>query len=103
MPIYEYECKGCGDVFEEMQKMSDPPLKKCPHCGGKVNKLMSMNTFHLKGSGWYVTDYTSKNSPSDVGSKSESKSESSEKKPETTSSDTASAKKETKTETKTDV
>jgi putative FmdB family regulatory protein len=60
MPIYEYECRGCGQVTEKMQKMSDKPLKKCPCCGGKVDKLMSLNTFHLKGSGWYVTDYAKK-------------------------------------------
>ena len=64
MPIYEYECKGCGQVAEVLQKMSDPPLDKCPECGGKVNKLMSMNTFHLKGTGWYVTDYAGKKSGS---------------------------------------
>jgi len=60
MPIYEYECRKCGQIIEELQKFSDPPLKKCPDCGGKVNKLMSMNSFHLKGSGWYVTDYARK-------------------------------------------
>lgn len=60
MPIYEYECMSCGSVTEEWQKISDPPLQTCPHCSGKVKKLMSMNTFHLKGSGWYVTDYSKK-------------------------------------------
>lgn len=60
MPIYEYECEKCGEVIEILQKISDPPLKKCNHCGGKIRKLMSMNTFHLKGSGWYVTDYAGK-------------------------------------------
>jgi putative FmdB family regulatory protein len=62
MPIYEYECKSCGQLSEELQKFSDPPLKKCRECGGKVIKVMSMNTFHLKGSGWYVTDYAGKKS-----------------------------------------
>jgi hypothetical protein len=37
-------------------------LKKCPACGGRVAKLMSMNSFQLKGSGWYVTDYTGRKS-----------------------------------------
>lgn len=60
MPIYEYECKSCCQVMEELQKFSDAPLKKCPHCGGKMHKKMSLNSFHLKGSGWYVTDYASK-------------------------------------------
>jgi putative FmdB family regulatory protein len=62
MPIYEYECLHCGNITEEWQKISDPPLETCPHCHGRVKKLMSMNTFHLKGSGWYVTDYAKKNS-----------------------------------------
>lgn len=58
MPIYEYQCDGCGTVFEETQKMSDPPLKKHAACGSKkVKKLISSTSFQLKGSGWYVTDY----------------------------------------------
>ena len=60
MPIYEYQCKKCGETTEIMQKLSDPPLKVCPACGGRVAKLMSMNSFQLKGSGWYVTDYSSR-------------------------------------------
>jgi len=56
MPIYEYSCKRCGD-FEITQRISDAPLKKCPTCGAKVTKLISQSAFHLKGSGWYVTDY----------------------------------------------
>ncbi|MEW5722054.1 MAG: zinc ribbon domain-containing protein, partial [Thermodesulfobacteriota bacterium] len=63
MPIYEYECRSCGEVREVLQKISDQPVKKCPACGGKVHKLMSMNTFHLKGSGWYVTDYAGQKAP----------------------------------------
>lgn len=56
MPIYEYNCKRCGD-FEITQRISEDPLKKCPTCGTKVTKLISTSAFHLKGSGWYVTDY----------------------------------------------
>jgi len=62
MPVYEYECSQCHQVSEALQKVSDPPLKKCPHCGGKVKKIMSLNSFQLKGGGWYVTDYKGKNS-----------------------------------------
>jgi putative FmdB family regulatory protein len=62
MPVYEYECSKCKQVSEALQKFSDPPLKKCPHCGGKVRKIMSLNSFQLKGGGWYVTDYKGKNS-----------------------------------------
>lgn len=57
MPIYEYECTRCGGRFEMIQSFSDKPLKKCEQCGGKLHKLVSECAFHLKGSGWYVTDY----------------------------------------------
>lgn len=60
MPIYEYECTKCGQLTEVWQKFSDPPITKCESCKGKVRKLISQSTFHLKGSGWYVTDYASK-------------------------------------------
>ena len=60
MPIYEYECIKCHQTTEALQKFSDPPLSSCPHCKGKLKKLMSLNSFHLKGSGWYVTDYAGK-------------------------------------------
>lgn len=59
MPIYEYECPKCG-TFEVMRKISEKPLKKCPKCRSKVNKLVSQTSFQLKGTGWYVTDYSSK-------------------------------------------
>jgi len=57
MPIYEYECTNCGRIQEAFQKISDEPLTVCNNCQGKLNKLISQNSFHLKGSGWYVTDY----------------------------------------------
>ena len=57
MPIYEYRCQDCHHEFERMQKFSDPPVAACPACEGAVQKLISRSAFHLKGSGWYVTDY----------------------------------------------
>jgi putative FmdB family regulatory protein len=59
MPIYEYECTKCGHQTEIWQKFSDAPITKCETCKGKVKKLISQSTFHLKGTGWYVTDYAS--------------------------------------------
>lgn len=56
MPIYEYECKKCKKITEELQSFSDPPLKKC-RCGGKLVKLISLSSFQLTGTGWYATDY----------------------------------------------
>lgn len=64
MPIYEYQCEKCNSVCEALQKFSDPPLDACPECGGSMHKIMSMNAFHLKGQGWYVTDYKGKNTSS---------------------------------------
>jgi putative FmdB family regulatory protein len=60
MPIYEYECSKCGRIDEVLQKFSDKPLAKCKHCSGKLHKLISHSSFHLKGSGWYITDYANK-------------------------------------------
>ncbi len=57
MPIYEYRCTTCQHTFEVMQKFSDPPVKKCPKCKGKVEKLLSAPGLLFKGTGWYVTDY----------------------------------------------
>ena len=59
MPIYEYQCQKCGP-FEVTQRVSDPTLKRCPTCKGKVSKLISNTSFQLKGTGWYVTDYARK-------------------------------------------
>jgi len=60
MPIYEYRCENCG-TFEITQRITDKPLRRCPNCKkGKVTKLISSSSFQLKGSGWYQTDYASK-------------------------------------------
>lgn len=61
MPIYEYQCAACGQVVERWQKISEAPLTECAACGGSLHKLISSCAFHLKGSGWYVTDYAGKN------------------------------------------
>lgn len=60
MPLYEYQCRQCGELSEVMQRLSDPPLAACPSCGGDVKKLISAPAFQFKGSGWYVTDYARK-------------------------------------------
>jgi putative FmdB family regulatory protein len=83
MPLHEYECKKCGHRFERIQKFSDPPVKKCPECGGKVEQLLSAPAVRFKGSGWYVTDYAKRSGPSsgsDSGDKSESAKDSAEMK-----------------------
>jgi putative FmdB family regulatory protein len=58
MPIYEYRCGKCGKEHEVLQKVSEPPLTKCPACGKPaLQKLLSAAGFQLKGSGWYATDF----------------------------------------------
>jgi putative FmdB family regulatory protein len=82
MPIYEYECTKCGKIEEAWQKFSDKPLKTCKHCSGKLHRLISQSAFHLKGTGWYVTDYANKSkssSPQKKGKKVDTQPESSKK------------------------
>jgi putative FmdB family regulatory protein len=60
MPLYEYECDACRHRFEVIQKFSDPPVEKCPSCGGTVHKLQSAPAIQFKGAGFYITDYAKK-------------------------------------------
>lgn len=62
MPIYEYRCTQCGEVFEAFQKITDEPLTQCKFCSSRVEKLISQSSFQLKGSGWYLTDYAKRSS-----------------------------------------
>ncbi|UCG77805.1 MAG: FmdB family transcriptional regulator [Nitrospirota bacterium] len=87
MPIYEYKCSDCSEEMEFIQKFSDDPIEECPKCKGRLEKLISANSFVLKGSGWYKTDYVS-------GSQKSEQSDSKDKK----SDDKKSAGKEKKTE-----
>jgi putative FmdB family regulatory protein len=61
MPTYDYECLKCGKRFEVFQKMTDEPKKRCPTCRGKVRRLIGAGAGMIfKGSGFYITDYRSK-------------------------------------------
>jgi putative FmdB family regulatory protein len=73
LPLYEYECEKCHKVTEKIEKVNGPHLKKCPHCGGKVEQKVSRSAIQFKGSGWYVTDYAGKQAAADsaTGSNSE--------------------------------
>lgn len=60
MPTYEYDCVNCGR-FQVTQRITEPALAACPHCGGQVRRLISRNVgIIFKGSGFYTTDYRSK-------------------------------------------
>lgn len=98
MPLYEYQCKKCKHKFEKIQKFSDRPIRKCPECGGPVEKIQHAPAVQFKGTGWYVTDYGGKGEKTEK-SKSEASSDkdSSEKKESTAKDDGAKGKdKETK-------
>ena len=96
MPLYEYQCQKCSHRFERIQRFSDPMLKKCPECGGKLEQLISAPAVQFKGSGWYVTDYPKKSGGS--GSKSDSDGKGDASKAD--SSKDSSAKSEKKPESK---
>ncbi len=57
MPIYEYECDGCGYRFERHQSIASEPVKRCPHCRGPVRRVIYPVGIIFKGSGFYVTDH----------------------------------------------
>jgi putative FmdB family regulatory protein len=88
VPLYEYQCTKCNKRTEKIESVAGPHLKKCPHCGGKVERLQSAPAIQFKGSGWYVTDYASKKSGGD-GAPSE-KTDSKETSKETASKESAS-------------
>ena len=65
MPLYEYQCVKCGRRTEKIESVDGPHLKKCPHCGGKVERLVTAPAIQFKGAGWYVTDYAKKSGGGD--------------------------------------
>lgn len=80
MPLYEYECTKCHRKTEKIESVSGPHLKKCPHCGGKVEQAITAPSIQFKGSGWYVTDYAGKSPAKDTaGDKGSSEKVSAEK------------------------
>ncbi len=74
MPIYEYKCDGCGEVFEVLQCLSDPPPATHEACGStSVHRVMSAAAFVFKGDGWYITDYARKGKDGESGGGKKSK------------------------------
>jgi putative FmdB family regulatory protein len=99
MPTYRYECRSCGAIHEEFQGINDKPLRKCPKCGGRLDRLIGMGAgILLKGSGFHNTDYRS--SAYQEASKDASKGESAAPAAEKSSGADSGAKSETKSESK---
>ena len=92
MPLYEYQCKKCKHKFEKIQKFSDPPIRKCPKCGGPVEKVMHAPNVQFKGTGWYVTDYGGKDKSEKSKAEGSSDKTSSEKKESAAKDDGAKSK-----------
>jgi putative FmdB family regulatory protein len=90
MPLYDYRCEKCGEVFEVRQSFSDPTLTVHEGCGGNVKRMISVPALQFKGTGWYVTDYGRGGKTPATNGKSDGKSE----------SKSEPAKTETKTESK---
>ena len=104
MPIYEYRCSSCGFQKEYLQKVTDPVKTVCPECGKKTfSKMLTAAGFHLKGSGWYATDFRNPKPAAKTESKGETKSEGkSESKPDGKSAGKTDGKADSKTDSKTE-
>ncbi len=107
MPIYEYRCTK-GHVFDAMQRFSDDALSQCEVCGAPAQRVFHAPAVHFKGSGFYNTDYgtrnrarekeassakgeSSSNNSSSDGSSSDSSSSSDKKESSKSSSDSSSS------------
>jgi len=100
MPIYTYRCENCGVQFDQTQKLSDPPLSKCPECGKKtLQKVYQPVGIVFKGSGFYATDHRSPSGASwAAGERKEEKAEKAVEKAESKSEAKTEGKPEAKSE-----
>ena len=97
MPLYEYECQKCGRRTEKIEPVAGPHLKKCPYCGGKVERAITAPAIQFKGSGWYVTDYAGKSTAKETAGSEKADGE----KKESAAKDSGAADKKDTTEKKT--
>jgi len=106
VPLYEYKCVKCGKHSEKIEKYTGPHLKKCPHCKGRVVRLMSAPAIQFKGTGWYVTDYARASSggsdKGDGGGASEKSEASQDSKSDSKSESKGESKSGAKSESKSD-
>ena len=72
MPLYEYKCRKCARHTEKIESVAGPHLTKCPHCGGKVESVITAPAIKFKGAGWYVNDYAGKSSAGEAKSETDS-------------------------------
>ncbi len=100
MPIYAYRCTNCGLEKDFMRKVSDPVFTTCPSCSSEdFAKQLTAPSFHLKGSGWYASDFKGGAKPLDAESEAKSDAKT-EAKTDAKSDAKSDAKTEAKTEAK---
>jgi putative FmdB family regulatory protein len=92
MPTYEYRCKK-GHDFEVMQRMTDDPIVECEVCGAPVQKVFSPVAVHFKGTGFYSTDYGSKNRARELKETADAKKKADKSSSNSSSSDSSDSKK----------
>jgi|SRR5580698_3179279 putative FmdB family regulatory protein len=90
VPLYEYKCLKCSRKTEKIEHVNGPHLKKCPHCGGKVESLISAPAIQFKGSGWYVTDYAGKSPAAEAAKEEKASSDKKDSKESKDSKDSSS-------------
>jgi putative FmdB family regulatory protein len=100
VPLYEYKCLKCNRRTEKIESVNGPHLKKCPHCGGKVESLISAPAIQFKGSGWYVTDYAGKSPASESAKEEKSSSDKKDPKDSKDSKDSSSKESSSKESSK---
>ena len=72
MPIYEYQCTECDHIIEKIESFkSEIRTIICPFCNGISNRILSLGSFHLKGSGWYKDGYGKKKQETKTETKTE--------------------------------
>ena len=97
MPIYEYQCQACHERCEKLEKVSAEPAVECPSCKEPaLKRQVSAAAFHLKGTGWYVTDFRDKDKKTTDSSAKDTKTDTKKTESKTTTTKETPAKTDTK-------
>lgn len=94
MPLYDYQCTFCQKTTEILQKVDAPAETICPYCQKEgLVKQLSSPQFHLKGTGWYVTDFKNKPKAPEIKTETKSDTQKTEEKSDTNVTETTSISK----------
>lgn len=56
MPLYDYKCTSCGNLYEQREGFDAPARQPCPKCGNEAKRVLHPPPIVFKGSGFYITD-----------------------------------------------